>query len=138
MPLLSFCLFFFFLFPSAGAKLYGRPAEVTAAAKCAMRIELVDQTAPPRILGCLALRGLHWSGQLSSRAHVQHIVPAKAQESHREGGRNERETAQGETRQREEELRGRTEPQERFCGSTYICSHRPTNSRADTPDTWAL
>lgn len=24
------------------------------------------------------------------------------------------------------------------CGSTYICSHRPTNSRVDTPDTLAL
>lgn len=38
-------------------------------------------------------------------------------------------------REDSKELRGR---EVGSCGSTYICSHRPTNSRVDTPDTLAL
>lgn len=48
-----------------------------------------------------------------------------------------RETRERERQKRETELRGEDSQELRgeVRGSTYICSHRPTNSRADTPDT---
>lgn len=70
---------------------------------------------------------------MRSPAHVQHTPPGEAQESHREI-RHERESRERQSGGGGQAggLRG-----EGF-GSTYICSHRPTNSRVDTPDTWAL
>lgn len=95
MPLLSFCLFNFFSFSLCWSQTVWETRRGHSRGKMCNADWVSGSNSPPRILGCLGLRGLHWSGQLSSRAHVQHIVPAKAQESHREGGRNERETARG-------------------------------------------
>lgn len=108
----AFFLFvFFFLFPSAGAKLYGRPAEVTAAAKCAMRIELADQTAPPYIgLSCVKGSALVGAAEQSC-ACAAHCSSQSSRITQRRGEKRERDSTGG-----DETEGGRAEREDRAAG----------------------